>query len=99
MVLIKDENLTSPMWPMGIITEVFPGSDGIIRNVNVKTAKGVVNRSIHKLLDLEIIHNYPEQLSTVRNKKNLVDKQNNDDLAVQTVKTRSGRNVKPVNRY
>ena len=39
---------------MGIVTEVFQGSDGVIRSVKVKTSKGVITRSIQKLHDLKI---------------------------------------------
>ena len=99
MVIIKDENIPRLMWPMGIITQVFPGRDGMIRNVNVKTSKGVLNRSVHKLHDLEIIHDNPENIiPTVRCKNVIVDKENDIDDAVPTVKTRSGRIFKPVHR-
>jgi len=36
MVLIKNENTSSMNWPLGRITDVHPGSDGIIRVVIIK---------------------------------------------------------------
>ncbi|GFV29660.1 hypothetical protein TNCV_330261 [Trichonephila clavipes] len=37
LVLLKDPNTKPLNWPMGRILEVFPGSDGLVRVVNVKT--------------------------------------------------------------
>ena len=38
----------------GIVQEVFPGRDGVIRAVRIKTVKGIVTRPIQKVHDLEI---------------------------------------------
>ena len=43
-------------WPIGIVDELFPSSDGLIRSVRVKTSKGALCRPIQKLHDLEINH-------------------------------------------
>ncbi|XP_033213814.1 uncharacterized protein LOC117170880 [Belonocnema kinseyi] len=39
IVLLKEDNILPMQWPMGRVIETFPGSDGIVRTVNVKTAK------------------------------------------------------------
>ena len=36
-------------WPKGIIVEIFEGCDGYTRQVNVRTATGVVNRDIRQV--------------------------------------------------
>ncbi|GFU14448.1 hypothetical protein TNCV_4866991 [Trichonephila clavipes] len=36
--------------PMGRILEVFPGSDGLVRVVNVKTSTGILKRAITKVV-------------------------------------------------
>ena len=54
MVLIREDNLPRMSWPLGVIVETFPGNDGIIRAVSVKTSKGVFTRPIQKLHDLEL---------------------------------------------
>ena len=54
IVLIKEDNMPRLQWPMGVIVNVYPGKDGLIRSVDVKTRKGVINRSIQRLHDLEI---------------------------------------------
>ena len=54
LVLIKEDNIPRMSWPCGIVLEVFPGKGGLIRNVKVKTAKGIFQRPIQRLHDLEI---------------------------------------------
>ena len=54
LVLVKEDNLARLRWPLGVIVDVFPGKDGFIRSVNVKTSKGVITRPIQKLHYLEI---------------------------------------------
>ena len=63
MVLIREDNLPRLSWPLGVIVETFPGNDGIIRAVSVKTSKGVFTRPIQKLHDLEL----DSQVSMERN--------------------------------
>ncbi|GFU96028.1 integrase catalytic domain-containing protein [Trichonephila clavipes] len=48
LVLLKDPNTKLPDWPMGRILEVFPGSDGLVRVVNVKTLNRYFKTSHHK---------------------------------------------------
>ena len=54
MVLVREDNIPRMSWPLGIIVKTFPGKDGIIRAVSVKTSKGVFTRPIQKLHDLEL---------------------------------------------
>ena len=56
LVLIKDNNLPRLKWPLGVVSEVFRGRDGLIRAVKVKTAVGLLTRAIQNLYDLEIAH-------------------------------------------
>lgn len=49
LVLILDDNLRRNEWKRGIITKVYPSSDGRIRSAQVKTASGVYNRPVSKL--------------------------------------------------
>uniref|UniRef100_A0A8D9B2Z0 Integrase catalytic domain-containing protein n=1 Tax=Cacopsylla melanoneura TaxID=428564 RepID=A0A8D9B2Z0_9HEMI len=52
VVLIKQENVPPLHWPLGVITRVCPGNDGIIRVAWVKTARGEFKRPVHKLCPL-----------------------------------------------
>ena len=49
MVLLKDECLSPLKWPLGRVIAVFPGSDTIVRVVQVKTAKGTFKRAVAKI--------------------------------------------------
>jgi hypothetical protein len=42
LVVLKEDNVSPLHWPMGRITEVHPGADGLVRVVTVKTANGVL---------------------------------------------------------
>ncbi|GFV92326.1 integrase catalytic domain-containing protein [Trichonephila clavipes] len=61
LVLLKDPNTKPLDWPMGRILEVFPGSDGLVRAVNVKTSTGILKRAITKVMPLPI----PDDPATV----------------------------------
>ena len=54
LVLIREDNVSRMNWPLGLVIETFPGRDGKIRSVNVRTSQGVVCRPIQKLHDLEV---------------------------------------------
>ncbi|XP_052854759.1 uncharacterized protein LOC128263703 [Drosophila gunungcola] len=54
MVVIKDENLPSNEWRLGRIDSVFPGADGNVRVVDIRTARGVVKRPITKVVLLPV---------------------------------------------
>ena len=49
VVTVTDENAVRGSWTMGRIVDVFPGADRKVRNVNVKTAKGVYSRPVTKI--------------------------------------------------
>lgn len=52
IVLVANELLSSQKWPLARVIETFPGKDGIIRVVKVKTASGEMIRPVTKLLVL-----------------------------------------------
>ena len=53
IVLILDESLPRNNWPLGRVLQTFPGRDGLVRSVQVKTANNVLVRPINKLCLLE----------------------------------------------
>ena len=53
IVLILDESLPRNNWPLGRVLKTFPGRDGLVRSVQVKTANNVLVRPINKLCLLE----------------------------------------------
>ena len=56
VVLIRDQNLQKMAWPLGVVTKLHRGLDGLVRAVEIKTTKGTVTRSIQHLTLLEIDH-------------------------------------------
>jgi len=44
---------TSPLeWPIGRIETTYPGKDGVVRAVRIKTPQGIFTRPVHKLISL-----------------------------------------------
>ena len=55
VVPVQDEGRSRLHWPLGVIQNVYPGKDGIVRTVQVKTAKGLLTRPIQKVHNMEIV--------------------------------------------
>lgn len=54
LVLLKHDNVLPPLkWTLARVVQVFPGQDGIIRVVKLRTAHGEVTRPICKICPLE----------------------------------------------
>ena len=53
LVLVNDKNIPRGLWPIGVITKVFPGPDGKIRTVELRTKDSVYVRPIVKVALLE----------------------------------------------
>jgi hypothetical protein len=54
VVLVVEANAKRGDWPLGRITEVRPGADGLVRVVKVKVGKTIYKRPVHRLCPLEI---------------------------------------------
>ncbi|XP_063920382.1 uncharacterized protein LOC135135288 [Zophobas morio] len=54
LVVLKDDNLPPLQWPLGRITQLHPGNDGLVRVVSVRHKGGVVKRAITKVCALPI---------------------------------------------
>ena len=53
LVLVMYENTPRAQWPLGLITDTYPSSDGIVRSVHVKMQTGSYDRPISKICLLE----------------------------------------------
>ena len=49
LVLLAEDNTLPLQWVLGRVTNLIPGSDGIVRVVDVKTSRGVLRRPVVKL--------------------------------------------------
>ncbi|GBP98390.1 hypothetical protein EVAR_72628_1 [Eumeta japonica] len=52
VVVLKSDNSAPLDWPLGVIDDVHPGKDGVVRVVDVRTASGVYRRPVVKLCPL-----------------------------------------------
>ena len=54
VVLIREDNTPRLLWPIGVVTKLLPGKDGIPRTLEIRTAGGSVIRSIQRVHSLEL---------------------------------------------
>lgn len=54
LVQLIDTNLPRNVWIRGIVTATYPGPDGIVRTVDIKTKGGVLRRPVRKLVILPL---------------------------------------------
>lgn len=59
LVQLIDSNLPRNVWIRGIVVATYPGPDGVVRTVDVKTKGGVLRRPVRKLIVLPIEHVAP----------------------------------------
>ena len=48
-VFIKEDNDVRGKWNTGVIEEIFPGNDGLVRNVSGRTNDGVYKYPVTKI--------------------------------------------------
>jgi hypothetical protein len=53
-VLLREDILPPMSWRLAVINETFPGLDGHVRVVKVKSSSGQFKRPIHKLVLLPV---------------------------------------------
>ena len=90
VVLIREDNISRLKWPLGVVSQVFPGRDGIVRRVELKTAKGKLTRPIQRLHDLELVDKDVEEVRSVIDQTQLTKQ--------PTTVTKYGRVCKTVDR-
>nr|XP_012135148.1 PREDICTED: uncharacterized protein LOC100874762 isoform X2 [Megachile rotundata]XP_012135760.1 PREDICTED: uncharacterized protein LOC100874762 isoform X3 [Megachile rotundata] len=54
LVILKEDNAPPMHWPLGRITAIHPGDDGVIRVVTVKTTQGEYKRCIKRIAPLPL---------------------------------------------
>ena len=53
LVLVAEDNLPHGRWNLGRVVKTFPGNDGLVRTVEVRTKQGTFKRPVVKLCLLE----------------------------------------------
>ena len=54
VVIVKTDSKNRGTWPLAVVNEVYPGSDGVIRAVQLKTTKSMLERPVQHLYPLEL---------------------------------------------
>lgn len=49
LVVIKEDNIPCMQWPLARIQQLHPGNDGVVRSVTLKTANGLLKRTVKKI--------------------------------------------------
>ena len=52
VVVVREDGMVPTLWPLARVVRVYPGKDGLVRVVDVKTSKGVYKRPVTKLVVL-----------------------------------------------
>ncbi|GFR71744.1 Gypsy retrotransposon integrase-like protein 1 [Elysia marginata] len=65
VVLLREEGKPRLRWPLGIVTKMFEGKDGLVRAVELKTNKGIITRAIQKLHKLEMLDEEEQKVTTL----------------------------------
>ena len=60
VVMVREDNTPRLLWPMGVVTKVHPGRDGVVRTVSVRTSRGTFVRPIQRIHDLEVMDRAPQ---------------------------------------
>lgn len=110
VVMIREDNVPRMSWPIGIVMDVFPSKDNVIRSVKIKTSRGMICRPVQRLHDLEISYTDSEATNIEKCSDN-VKEPNAESPCIENTsegvanadlcpvsRTRSGRSVKPPSR-
>ena len=65
-MLVQGETRHQLSWPIGVVKQIFPGRDGVVRAVEIKTSKGLLTHSIQRLHVLEIASDIRDHMSLAR---------------------------------
>ncbi|UYV68155.1 hypothetical protein LAZ67_5003214 [Cordylochernes scorpioides] len=107
VVLMEVDNKKRTEWPIGVIEKTYPGKDGIVRVAMIKTKRGNFLRPVQRLFFLESSENHSKEdfrkgCDLEKEKINL-DTPSISQRSIRgkdsPVITRSGRVVKPPDRY
>lgn len=49
VVVLHESNMVPTKWPLGKVTKIFSGDDGLVRVVEVKTQSGTFRRPVNKV--------------------------------------------------
>jgi hypothetical protein len=92
IVLIEGKGRGRTFWSMAMVMQVYPGRDGCVRVVRLKTTLGEMTRPVQQVYPLEVRTQVVVPAEKVQ--QSLEDLKSISLLLRKTVKTKSGRQVK-----
>ncbi|XP_031339592.1 uncharacterized protein LOC116168078 [Photinus pyralis] len=95
VVLVGSDNKKRLAWPIGRITEMIRGRDGICRVAKLKTSRGVFIRPVQRLYPMEVSSEDVEELDA-KNKCKL--KLKTEDVGESQVLSKAGRVIRKPDR-
>jgi hypothetical protein len=108
VVLIREDWLPRMQWEVGIVKEVYPGKDKVVRSVKLHTKKGDKVRAIQRLHSLELVSPEPQAKDNNAAIGNVVTPSEENKIVTPAtqrsvpepnpVRTRFGREIKPIDR-
>ncbi|UYV79711.1 hypothetical protein LAZ67_18000374 [Cordylochernes scorpioides] len=107
VVLMEVDNKKRTEWPIGVIEKTYPGKDGIVRVAMIKTKRGNFLRPVQRLFFLESSENHSkEDFGKGRDLEKEKINLDTPSISQRSIRgkdspviTRSGRVVKPPDRY
>lgn len=97
LVLVR-ETTKRHKWPMGIITKLYPGNDGIIRAVELKLNNRLTRRATKLLVPLEIDGHTPDNLNPLDPADPSLESQPKP-VSISPVRTKLGRIIKIPSKF
>lgn len=52
MVVLTEDGIVPTHWIIAGVVKTYPGADGVVRVMDLKTVKGVYRRPVHKIARL-----------------------------------------------
>lgn len=101
LVLIREDGWPRMTWPLGVVIEVYPGRDGVIRSCKVKTQRGEFVRAVQRLhvLEVDTVLPFAVVIDSVPAEEQTTETVVESIVPVESEKlSRYGRKVKSVER-
>jgi hypothetical protein len=54
VVIVSSDNKNRGAWPLAVVEETYPGKDGVVRAVRLKTKNGTLERPVQLLYPMEL---------------------------------------------
>ncbi|XP_044756949.1 uncharacterized protein LOC123315351 [Coccinella septempunctata] len=92
VVLVGNDNSKRGDWPLACVTELFPGKDGSVRLVRLRTSAGEILRSVQRIFPLEL-DSYEEEteISNIKDKEHETQvSERADNILSRIFRTRKG---------